>query len=150
MTEPGLQMDAIDPEQFARTVAETPDEQLAAGMASEHREAILDEIFGRVGAHVDPERAKGVEAVIRFRITGRSDGEADRYEVTLHDGQASVSRELGEDPRVTLTIDAVDFLKLVSGNAAGPELFMRGKLAVKGDLMFAAQAAGLFTLPKAG
>lgn len=148
MTEPALEMDAIDPEQFARTVAETPDDQLAAGMASEHRGAILDEIFSRVGAHVDPERAKGVEAVIRFRITGRPDGEADRYEVSIRDGRASVSRELGEDPRVTLTVNAVDFLKLVSGNAGGPELFIRGKLGVKGDLMFAAQVAGLFTLPK--
>ena len=51
-------------------------------------------------------------------------------------------------PRVTFTIGGADFLRLVTGNAAGPMLFMSGKLKIEGDMMFAASAASLFTIPK--
>jgi putative sterol carrier protein len=44
----------------------------------------------------------------------------------------------------------VDFLKLVTGNAAGPMLFMTGKLKIEGDLMFAATVQSLFRIPGAG
>jgi hypothetical protein len=36
----------------------------------------------------------------------------------------------------------------VTGNADGPGLFLRRKLHVNGDLMFAARVAGLFRIPK--
>jgi putative sterol carrier protein len=49
---------------------------------------------------------------------------------------------------VTFTIAGADFLRLVTGNAAGPMLFMTGKLRIEGDMMFAASAASLFTIPK--
>jgi putative sterol carrier protein len=49
---------------------------------------------------------------------------------------------------VTLVVDPVNFLKLVTGNANGPELFLRRKLRIKGDLIFAAQVPGLFTIPR--
>ena len=54
-----------------------------------------------------------------------------------------------KEPRVTLRIGPVDFLKLVSGNANGPMLFMSGKLKIEGDLMFAATMTSLFRIPKA-
>ena len=34
--------------------------------------------------------------------------------------------------RLTFTIDGVDFLKLVTGNASGPRMFMFGKLGIEG------------------
>ena len=40
-----------------------------------------------------------------------------------------------------------DFLRLVTGNAPGPMLFMNGRLTIEGDMMFAASAAALFTIP---
>ena len=54
----------------------------------------------------------------------------------------------GRAARVTFTIGGADFLRLVTGNAAGPMLFMSGKLKIEGDMMFAASAASLFTIPK--
>ena len=48
---------------------------------------------------------------------------------------------------MTLKLDGVDFLKLVTGNADGPMLFMSGKLRIEGDLMFSAQIQSMFTLP---
>ena len=42
----------------------------------------------------------------------------------------------------------MDFLKLVTGNANGPILFTTGKLKISGDLVFAAQIAGMFKIPR--
>ena len=50
---------------------------------------------------------------------------------------------------MTLKMDGVNFLKLVSGNASGPMMFMSGKLKIEGDLMFSAQIQSMFTIPDA-
>lgn len=141
-------MTVTDPAAIARGVATTPDEQLAHGMSGEARQAILDQVFLRMEEHFDPARAEGVDAVVRWRITGRPDGEADRYEVTIRDGRCSVSRDLVERPRVTITLDGVDFLKLVTGNADGPALLLRRRLRITGDLAFAARVAAFFRVPR--
>ena len=107
----------VDAEELARNLSQASDEQLAELMSGEMRPLILDEIFNRMAEHFRPESARDVDAVIHWRIGGRSDGGA-------------------------------DFLKLVTVNAAGPMLFMSGKLKIEGDLMFAASAASLFTIPK--
>jgi len=48
---------------------------------------------------------------------------------------------------VTITTDGVNFMKLVTGNAAGPMLFVSGKLKIAGDVPFAARMTSLFTIP---
>src|ERR687892_1724569 len=128
----------IDPAQAVQAIASTPTEQLAEGMRGELRGPILDEVFGRMEEHLKGEQARGVDAVVLWRITGRPDGEADLYQVVIRDGRCEVTKEATAEPRVTLTIEAADFLKLVTGNVAGPELFMAGKLRLEGDLGFAA------------
>lgn len=54
-----------------------------------------------------------------------------------------------QDPRVTLTLNGIDFLRLVTGNASGPMMFMSGKLKIEGDLMFSAQIQAMFRIPDA-
>ena len=41
------------------------------------------------------------------------------------------------------------FLKLVSGNASGPTMFMTGKLKLEGDVMLASRLTSMFRIPKA-
>ncbi|MCC5698778.1 SCP2 sterol-binding domain-containing protein [Klebsiella pneumoniae] len=43
----------------------------------------------------------------------------------------------------------VEFIKLVSGNASAPMMFMTGKLKLAGDVGFAAGLTKLFQIPKA-
>ena len=62
-------------------------------------------------------------------------------------GACTTSNAPQHEPRVTLTLDGVDFLRLVTGNAAGPMLFMSGKLKIEGDLMFSTQIQSMFTIP---
>jgi putative sterol carrier protein len=51
---------------------------------------------------------------------------------------------------VSMRVDGVDFIKLITGNASGPMLFTFGKLKIDGDLMFAATVQSLFRIPGAG
>ncbi len=147
MADPGIDPQAVDPAAFAKSIADTPDEQLAEGMRSPFRGYVLGEIFRRMEEHVDPERTRSVEAVIHFKIGGGPDDAVDHWEAVIEDGTCKVTDQPNRAPRVTLTIGGVDFLKLVTGNASGPKLFMTGRLKVDGDLMFAARAAGLFEIP---
>ena len=135
----------VDPQEFARTIAQTSDDQLREGIGGPMRDEILAEIFKRMEEHFRPASAQ--DAVIHWRIGGRADGGEDHWEVVIKDGACATSREPSSEPRVTLALDGVDFLKLVTGNANGPMLFMSGKLKVDGDLMFSSQIQSMFTLP---
>jgi putative sterol carrier protein len=139
----------LDPAEVARNIAQASDEQLDELMSGPMRGQILAEIFGRMEQHFRADTARDTSAVIHWRIGGA--GEAvDEWESVIADGRCAVHEgfQASEPARVTFTIGGADFLRLVTGNAAGPMLFMSGKLKIEGDMMFAASAAGLFTIPK--
>jgi putative sterol carrier protein len=138
---------SIDPEQVAGTISSVTDEQLREALSGPQRDAIIGEVFRRMEAHFKPSSAAGVDAVIHWKIIGRSDAGVDHYEVVLRDGSCTSSKPPQHEPRVTLTLDGVDFMRLVTGNAAGPMLFMSGKLKIEGDLMFSTQIQSMFTIP---
>jgi putative sterol carrier protein len=136
---------AVDVEEISRRIAVASDEELRQGMGGPLRDQILAEVFKRMEQHFKP--GSGEDAVIHWTITGRPDGAHDRWEVVIADGRCVVSTETCSAPRVTLTLDGVDFLKLVTGNVNGPALFMSGKLRIEGDLMFSAQIQSMFRIP---
>ncbi|MDX6582416.1 MAG: hypothetical protein QOI10_1600 [Solirubrobacterales bacterium] len=139
----------IDANELAKNMASATDEQLAELMAGPMRGQILSEIFRRMAEHFRADAARDADAVLHWRISGRADGGADEYETVIADGACDAHEGFQVDAaRVTFTIGGADFLRLVTGNAAGPMLFMRGKLKIEGDMMFAASAASLFTIPK--
>jgi putative sterol carrier protein len=147
---PTTTMKDFGADQLAALVAGASEEDLAAGMADDaNRKTVLDEIFRRMAEHVEPAKARGADAVVHFKIGDRPDGSYDHYEVVLKDGACTATDAPSQDPRVTFTIGIIPFLKLVSGNAAGPMLFMAGKLKIEGDLMYAATMTSLFRIPKA-
>ncbi len=139
----------VDAAELARNMSQATDAQLAELMAGPMREQILDEIFRRMAEHFRADAARDTEAVIHWRIGGREDRGHDEFETVIADGSCEARRGITtEQPKVAFTIGGADFLRLVTGNAAGPALFMRRKLKIEGDLMFAASAASLFTIPK--
>jgi putative sterol carrier protein len=138
---------SLDPEQVAGAISSVTDEQLREVLRGPRREEILGEVFRRMEQHFKPSSAAGVDAVIHWKIAGREDGGVDHYEVVLRDGACKASKDPKHEPRVTLALDGVDFMRLVTGNAAGPMLFMSGKLKIEGDLMFSTQIQSMFTIP---
>jgi putative sterol carrier protein len=143
----GADLGSLDPEQVAGAISSVTDDQLRTALSGPQREAILDEVFRRMEQHFKPSSATGVDAVVHWKVTGPTDGALDHYEVVLRDGACTTSKDPQHEPRVTLTLDAVDFMRLVTGNAAGPMLFMSGKLKIEGDLMFSTQIQSMFTIP---
>ena len=140
-----------DASQLAAMVGRVPEEQLADGMSDpEGRKLVLDEIFKRMGEHVQAGQVEGVDAVVHFKITDAPGGGADVYEVVIRDGQVKVSDDpTVENPRVAITTAPVPFLKLVTGQQSGPVLFMTGKLKLEGDVMFASRLTSFFRIPSA-
>jgi putative sterol carrier protein len=136
----------IDPSEFAALVAEATDEQLADGFAT-NRDQLLGEIFRRMPERFNAERARGIEAVVEWRILDRADGGHDSFQVAIEDGTCRVEQGPAEDPAVTYEIAPVDFVKLVTGNASGPKLFLFGRLKVRGNLLLAARMQTLFSIP---
>jgi putative sterol carrier protein len=143
----GLDPGRPDASEIARVVAAAPDEQLRVAMRSQMRELILDEVFRRFPEYVDASKLDGIAGAMAWKITGRPDGRYDRYVVAIERGEVRAGRDLDVRPRMTIRLDGVDFLKLVTGNASPTMSFLKGRLRVKGDLVFAAQLPRLFRIP---
>jgi len=142
----------VAPEDFAKLIANTPKQQIDEMVRGELRKPVLDEIFSRMADHVDPAKARGVNAVIHFKILDRPDdqgGGYDHYEVVFEDGRCAASDSPEKDPQVTIRVGAFEFLKLASNQASGPVLFMTRRLKLEGDLMLASRLISYFRIPSA-
>ena len=142
-------MQGVDETQLVQIVAGATDQQLEELMASEARKDIVEDIFRRMAEHVDPDRARDVNAVVHWKIYDRPEGGYDHYEVVLEGGTCTVTESPSREAAITLKLKPADFLKLVSGNASGPTMFMTGKLKLEGDVMLASRLTSMFRIPKA-
>jgi putative sterol carrier protein len=117
-------------------------------MRSPARRALLDGVFWQMPRQLDPKQAAGVSTSILWNITGRSDGGVDTYLLTVENAGASTTRETaGADPRLTITMDGVEFLRLASGNSDPMSAYFKGRIQLAGDIMVAAQLAQMFRMP---
>jgi hypothetical protein len=137
-------------DRFARSVRRHPEERLERIMRGWRRQGILRQVFFGMPRALDRDAAGDVRAVVEYRIRGRRDGGLDRYQVRIERGRARARRGGDAEPTVALELDPVPFLHLVSGLATGPELFMRGRLNIDGDLMLATRLPSLFRIPQPG
>lgn len=143
-----IELAGADPNALAGMVGQLSDAELRAVLSDTTlRDQVLDEIFKRMGDHFRADKAKGQTVAVHFVITGGPDGGRNSYQAFIKDGVCTTSKELTEHPRTTITADGVPFLRLVTGGAGGVELFLKGKLKVSGDMMFAASVAGWFAIP---
>jgi putative sterol carrier protein len=139
---------AIDPEEFAELVQSASDDQLRAGLEA-NRELLLAEIFRQMPERLDRERASDIDAVIEWRIIDHRSREKDTWQLILREGIAEVQAGPADEPTVTMEIGAIDFMRLITGGANGPKLFLFGRLKVRGNLVLAARMPTLFDIPGA-
>jgi putative sterol carrier protein len=149
MTDLDSDFGSLEPAEFAKLVKSTPDAQLAATLQGENRGKILDAIFAKMPGLFRADRAGSTNAVIHWNITDRPDGGTDTYELVVADGTCTLSPKPENEPRLAVTVNPVDFVKVVSGNGNPVMMFMTGKLKAKGDLGLAANIQNLFDIPKA-
>jgi len=90
-----------------------------------------------------PEKAPGLDAVIQFKFTGDEPG--DWYAV-VKDGKVEVKQGEHENPKMTLTADSGDYVKIFTGELDGMQAFMQGKLKLAGDLNLAMKLTQMFKI----
>ena len=119
------------------------DQMLADELAND-RDRLLGALFERMAESFSAETAGNLEVVVEWRVGGRDDGGHDRFQLSVAGGECRAVRDGQAEPDVTFTIDADDFLRMVSGAASGPELFTFGRMKVDGDQVIAAQVPRFF------
>ncbi len=136
-------------EGLTRLIGDASADRLEWVMRTPARRALLDTIFWQMPKHLDRTRAARLSAIVRWCITGRPDGGADVYELVLSDGSCRVAHGASDaEPRLTITLDGAEFLRLISGNSDALQAYLNGRVALSGDLMFAAKLVSLFRIPK--
>ena len=140
---------SIGPKEFATLVKSTPDSKINEVMSGPDRTKILDEVFNRMPTLFRADKAGNTQAVIHWNITGGPAGSTDAYETVIENGACTVTNQPVRDPKLTMTMDALTLLKVVSGDGNPMMMFMTGKVKAKGDLGLAANVAKLFDIPKA-
>ena len=135
-------------EGVARLIRNSSEDRLERLMSSPARRVILETIFWQMPKRLDRRRAAGAKASIRWRITGGPGDRVDTYQLQLEDGRCQVIRgENAPEPRVTLTVDGAEFLRIATGSSDATRAHFSGRVGVAGDIMAAAKLASMFIIP---
>jgi putative sterol carrier protein len=90
-----------------------------------------------------PDRAKEVNAIYCFKITGDGGGE---WTVDLTKDQPTCTSGDNGSSQCTIELDHEDFKAMLSDPQAGMQLYFQGKLKVTGDPMLATKLQQFFSL----
>lgn len=131
-----------DPAQLAQMIEGLSDEDLKAQIKEIGEDEVLEQIFTRMPEAFLPDKAQGVTATMQYDIA--TDDGVKSWTVTIDNGTCTTSQGSTDNPRITLQLGIVDFVRLIFGQAEGPQLFMGGKLKLQGDMMFAMQMQSYF------
>jgi putative sterol carrier protein len=142
------QAEQPDPAQLAVMIKDMSEEELKAQLDSLGQDEVLTQIFTRMPEAFRADKAQGVTATMQYDIT--TDEGVKSWTVVVDNGTCSTSGGAAPDPRLTLQVGLVDFVRLIFGQAEGPQLFMGGKLKLMGDMMFAMQMQTYFDRNFAG
>ncbi len=108
-------------------------------------ELTIEKLMELMPKAFQPEKAGDLDADILFNLQGDGGGDCVLH---VHDGAASVTQGTKEGTRLTLTADANDFLKLITGDLNAMTAFAQGKVKLKGDLSLAMKLMDFFKLPE--
>jgi putative sterol carrier protein len=103
------------------------------------------QIFDHLPEAFLPEEAQGVNGVIQFELTGEGGGE---WHARIAGGQVAVAAGRAENPTVTLTASAANYLAIINGDLSPMSAFMGGKLQIQGDLQLAMKMQKMFRRPE--
>ena len=137
-----IDLSGLSEEQIAEALKAATDEQILEGFRAVGVKDALDRTFNTMQEHFLADKAEGVSADVQWIVTDQ--GQEYPYVASIADGKCTITADKAASPRVSLTMDLVTFVRLIMGQAQGPQLFMTGKLKVAGDLMFAQRVSGFF------
>jgi putative sterol carrier protein len=101
----------------------------------------VQEIFEKMPASFQKEAAAGLNAVILFDVTGEGGG---RFRVAIADGELSITETDVEEPTLTLTVSAQDYIDITEGKLNAQLAFMTGRFRAAGDMRLAMSMPKIF------
>ncbi len=135
--------DRPDPRELANLVREMSDDEVNVAIKDQIGiDTVLKEIFTGMEERFLPEKAAGVEATIQYNV--KTDEGTKTWTVAFAGGKCETTEGAATNPRLTLELGLVDFVRLIFGQSEGTQLFMTGKLRLQGDMMFAMQMQSFF------
>ncbi len=90
-----------------------------------------------------PEKAQGLDVVLQFVFSGAEPG---FWYAEIKDGKVNVQSGSHPNPKMTLTADSEDYIKLFTGQLDPMAAFMAGKLKLSGDLNLAMKMTQFFKM----
>jgi putative sterol carrier protein len=103
----------------------------------------ISDLMSKMPGAFLPEKAVGLDAIIQFKFTG---AEAGSWFATIKDGKCGVAQGESLSPKMTLTADSADYIKMFTGELDGMQAFMQGKLKLGGDLNLAMKLMQMFKI----
>ncbi|MBI3738672.1 MAG: SCP2 sterol-binding domain-containing protein [Chloroflexi bacterium] len=103
----------------------------------------ISELMSKMPGAFIPEKAAGVDAVIQFKFTGAEPG---AWNAAIKDGKCVVAQGETTSPKMTLTADSADYIKIFTGELDGMQAFMQGKIKLGGDLNLAMKLMQMFKI----
>lgn len=102
------------------------------------------QIMERLPGAFQPAQAEGINAVVQWLLGGEGGGE---WYLTIADGACRVAEGRAADPKVTITMDAGDYVDLTTGKLDAIKAFMTGKIRLSGDFALATRLISFFRTP---
>ncbi len=103
----------------------------------------ISELMTRMPKAYLPEKAPGLDAVIQFKFSG---AEAGDWFATIKNDQCKTEQGVYPTPKMTLSADSSDYIKIFTGELDGMQAFMAGKLKLAGDLNLAMKLMTIFKM----
>jgi hypothetical protein len=139
----------FDAATLARLARRTPESLLRAATLPPVRSLIVAEVFRRMPSELKA-TAAAPDAVVRWQVTDDRGGEVATWYLVFADETCRTTTRPPEGKgtaRTTLTLSALDLLRLASGTELPMAMFQNGRIKISGDLFFAAQLQGMFRIP---
>ena len=94
------------------------------------------------GLQANPSKTANMNAVYQFDLGGDDGGQ---YHIILKDGTAEAGAGAPENPNITISMAATDFVALREGKLDPTMAFMSGKIKIKGDMGLAMKLQTVLT-----
>jgi putative sterol carrier protein len=101
----------------------------------------VKEILEKMPEAFLPEKASNLNVTIQLELSGEGEGQ---WILKIANGQISIDEGLADSPNLTLSMAASDYVALSRGEVNSLNLFMAGKIEVKGDVTLAMKFEEMF------
>ena len=103
----------------------------------------ISDFMSRMTTAFVAEKAAGVDATIQLNLTGDHAGE---WNLVIKNSQCTLAQGTVPAPKLTLTADSDNLIKIFTGQLDGMQAFMQGKLKLAGDMSLAMKLMNLFKM----